>query len=338
MNNKAFKFKVGDKVKIVQLDKRDIVDIAFKIDEELTIERRAHGYYGNIYFFIDKEYGLYEKQLKALEKVEMPKYCKVNKENKSEYPNEITPKFKIGDKVRYVKNDGATNKRFKLGEIFTISDFWFNTICDCMTYWFEEKDIYGLNENQLELVKEDKKEEIEVGDTVEVTFLYSIYQRYFNIGEILTVTQIHSYEKTKVYWFAEKPFYHSLPEDSIRLVKKKKVEEPKKHRDKIVEEEAIITCTGKTTEVNIDGKIGKARCSDEDKFDAKKGMLIATARAVGYKEDMILELVKVLFDEKTEDNKPQIRLKAKLEFPKENTDFETDFNKDYESQWFTFEI
>lgn len=279
MIDKEFKFKIGDKVRVVQLDKRDSVDIAFNIGETLTINRLVKGYYGNTYFFVNREYGLYEKQLEALPKTIV--FNKSTKEDKCE-KEKLTPKFKIGNKVRYIKEDSFTNKRFKLGEVYTISESWFNPMYNCMTYWFKEEGIFGLSEKQLELVKEDKK-------------------------EVVTPKK----DKKSVLRVGDK--VNKKPERNIENIK--------------------ITYKGTTTIADIHGDIGKSRFNGTnsiDKFDTKKGVLIATARALGYKEAIINELVELLFNEKLEDNKPKAQ-------PKENIEFRTKTDKDtYE--WIVFEF
>lgn len=241
------KFKIGDKVKVIQLDKNDSVDITFKINEELTIKRILYGYYGIVYFFVSREYGLYEKQLEALPRVERPK---------EPVDKNIFPKFKIGDKVRV--NSLDYNPYYTTGEVLTVNR---SRIFEKGTYyWFKEKDSVGLLETSLKLVKEEVK---------------------------------------------------APKKEKIKETKKEELEEAK-------EEKAIITYTGNSTIVNIKGKKGKARFNGVDKYDKKKGILIATARALGYKGDMVCELVELLFDERLEDNKPKTQPKEEVKIPKEN--------------------
>lgn len=237
MNNRNFKFKIGDKVKVEYLDKYISADRSFKLGEELEINRFVAGYHGNVYFFKNKDYGLYEKQLSLI------KDCKY-----------LIPKFKIGDKVKILFHD------------------------DC-TYFYE--------------------------------------------GEILTIKKYEVYESSIYYWFKEKDLI-GIPQEQLEIVN----DTNKKNKSFKKEDKATINYEGKSIKVNLNGNIGKARCNNTDKYDSKKGILIATARALGFGEDVICGIVELLFNERLEDNKPKKQSKEKVEFPKENIDYGINCDKD----------
>lgn len=63
-HSKFFKFEINEKVNCTNLD--ELTDFSFHEGEELIIKSRKKGYFGKIYFFKNKERGLYEKQLSKI--------------------------------------------------------------------------------------------------------------------------------------------------------------------------------------------------------------------------------------------------------------------------------
>lgn len=127
-----------------------------------------------------------------------------------------------------------------------------------------------------------------IGDKVKVVRVNTIDKKYF-LNEILTIDFIN--EKIGLAFFEEKKCWFGLFLNQIEKLEQKKIKKSK------VNDIQIIT-KGTMTKVIIDDKVGVAKCDNSiDIFDSKIGVLIATARALGFKKDEVDGIIEVIFND-----------------------------------------
>lgn len=213
-------------------------------------------------------------------------------------------KYKVGDKVK-VREDLEIWKTY--GSDVFIDDMaelkgkevTIKSLCNHSDEYRIEEMNFTWTSDMFEGLAEEIKPNFKVGDKVELISVDGYDTPYgLKIGDRGVISTMYNscYDACKVNFtnIEGKP----ICLDQIKLVKPNiSMEEPTQSIPNKGTIKYIITDDGITYTTLNGSKKGKSVKSGKDKSSNKIGILIATARALGFNEDKISEIVDVLFDD-----------------------------------------
>ena len=223
-------------------------------------------------------------------------------------------KYNVGDKVK-VREDLVMRERYG-SEIFVddMAEFkgkevTIKSVYDCNEeYRIKEMGFTWTNDMFEGLVAKEVKSGFKVGDKVELASAdYLDRENNLRVGDIgVVVVDNSKYGYCRIL-FPTTTMDLIIYNDQIKLVQPQLVEETIEEPTQSIPNKGTIkyriTDDGITYTTLNGSKTGKSIKSGKDESSNEIGILIATARALGFDEDKIGGIVDVLFDDDSYDSK-----------------------------------